>query len=42
MKTAKVEKGAIVAVFGLGCVGLSVVQGCRAAGAKRIIGIDLK
>ncbi|KAJ3167067.1 NAD/NADP dependent alcohol dehydrogenase [Geranomyces variabilis] len=38
--TAKVEKGAVVAVFGLGGVGISALQGAKAAGAKRIIGID--
>jgi S-(hydroxymethyl)glutathione dehydrogenase/alcohol dehydrogenase len=40
LNTAKVEKGAIVAVFGLGGVGLSVIQGAVEAGASRIIGID--
>lgn len=39
--TAKVEAGANVAVFGLGGIGLNVVQGARLAGAARIIGIDL-
>ncbi|MEQ8348405.1 MAG: S-(hydroxymethyl)glutathione dehydrogenase/class III alcohol dehydrogenase [Sneathiellaceae bacterium] len=39
--TAKVEPGATVAVFGLGGIGLNVVQGARIAGADRIIGIDL-
>ncbi|KAI9297199.1 alcohol dehydrogenase [Neoconidiobolus thromboides FSU 785] len=39
--TAKVEKDSIVAVFGLGGVGLSCVQGAKAAGAKRIIGVDI-
>jgi S-(hydroxymethyl)glutathione dehydrogenase/alcohol dehydrogenase len=38
--TAKVEKGSNVAVFGLGSVGISVVQGAKACGAARIIGID--
>ncbi|KAF2076360.1 hypothetical protein CYY_002317 [Polysphondylium violaceum] len=38
--TAKVEKNSTVAVFGLGAVGLSVVQGALDAGATRIIGID--
>jgi S-(hydroxymethyl)glutathione dehydrogenase/alcohol dehydrogenase len=38
--TAGVEPGATVAVFGLGGVGLSVVQGARIAGASRIIGVD--
>ena len=39
--TAKVEPGATVAVFGLGGIGLNVIQGARMAGATRIIGIDL-
>jgi S-(hydroxymethyl)glutathione dehydrogenase/alcohol dehydrogenase len=38
--TAKVEPGASVAVFGLGGVGLSVIQGAALAGAERIIAID--
>jgi S-(hydroxymethyl)glutathione dehydrogenase / alcohol dehydrogenase len=41
INTAKVEKGAVVAVFGLGGIGLNVVQGAKMAGAKRIIGVDL-
>ena len=41
INTAKVEAGANVAVFGLGGIGLNVVQGARMAGAERIIGIDL-
>lgn len=41
MKTAGVEEGATVAVFGLGCVGLAVIQGARIAKASRIIGVDL-
>jgi S-(hydroxymethyl)glutathione dehydrogenase/alcohol dehydrogenase len=40
LNTAKVHPGATVAVFGLGGVGLSVVQGAAMAGAGRIIGID--
>jgi len=40
VNTAKVDANANVAIFGLGCVGLGVVQGCVQAGAKRIIGID--
>jgi S-(hydroxymethyl)glutathione dehydrogenase/alcohol dehydrogenase len=40
LNTAKVEAGATVAVFGLGGIGLSVVQGAVMAGAERIIGID--
>lgn len=41
MNTAEVEAGASVAVFGLGGIGLNVIQGARLAGAQRIIGIDL-
>ncbi|XP_051822435.1 all-trans-retinol dehydrogenase [NAD(+)] ADH7-like isoform X2 [Antechinus flavipes] len=41
MKTAQVTPGSTCAVFGLGGVGLSVIMGCKAAGASRIIGIDL-
>jgi S-(hydroxymethyl)glutathione dehydrogenase/alcohol dehydrogenase len=40
LNTAKVPAGATVAVFGLGGIGLSVVQGAVMAGAERIIGID--
>jgi S-(hydroxymethyl)glutathione dehydrogenase/alcohol dehydrogenase len=40
LNTAKVHPGASVAVFGLGGIGLSVVQGAVMAGAGRIIGID--
>jgi S-(hydroxymethyl)glutathione dehydrogenase/alcohol dehydrogenase len=39
--TAKVEAGANVVVFGLGGIGLNVVQGCRMVGADKIIGVDL-
>jgi len=39
--TAKVEQGATAAVFGLGAVGLSVVEGLVKAGASRIIAVDL-
>ena len=39
--TAKVWPGANVAVFGLGGIGLNVIQGARLAGADRIIGVDL-
>ncbi|HET7662970.1 MAG TPA: S-(hydroxymethyl)glutathione dehydrogenase/class III alcohol dehydrogenase [Rhodanobacteraceae bacterium] len=38
--TAKVQKGDTVAVFGLGGIGLSVIQGAKQAGAGRIIAID--
>src|SRR5262249_5752263 len=40
INTAKVEPGANVAVFGLGGIGLNVIQGARLGGANRIIGID--
>ncbi len=39
--TAKVWPGANVAVFGLGGIGLNVIQGARMVGADRIVGIDL-
>src|SRR6187455_3624808 len=39
--TAKVTPGANVVVFGLGGIGLNVVQGARIAGADRIIGVDV-
>ena len=39
--TAKVEAGANVVVFGLGGIGLNVIQGARMVGAGRIIGVDL-
>ncbi|HZV93257.1 MAG TPA: S-(hydroxymethyl)glutathione dehydrogenase/class III alcohol dehydrogenase [Caldimonas sp.] len=39
--TAKVEAGANVVVFGLGGIGLNVIQGARMVGANRIIGVDL-
>ena len=38
---AKVEPGSTVAVFGLGGIGLNVVQGAKMVGADRIIGIDV-
>ena len=41
MNTAKVEPGANVAIFGLGGIGLNVIQGARIAGADKIIGVDL-
>lgn len=41
LNTAKVEPGSTVAVFGLGAIGLSVVQGARMAKASRIIGVDI-
>ena len=39
--TAKVEPGSTVAVFGLGGIGLNVIQGARMIGASRIIGVDV-
>ena len=39
--TAKVEAGANVVVFGLGGIGLNVVQGAKMVGADKIIGVDL-
>jgi len=39
--TARVEAGANVVVFGLGGIGLNVIQGARMVGADRIIGIDI-
>ena len=41
LNTAKVEPGSTVAVFGLGGIGLSVIQGAKMAKASRIIGVDL-
>nr|CAD7616865.1 unnamed protein product [Timema genevievae] len=41
LNTARVEPGSNCAIWGLGAVGLAVAMGCKAAGAKRIIGIDL-
>ena len=39
--TAKVEPGSTVVVFGLGGIGLNVIQGARMAGARMIVGVDL-
>lgn len=41
INTAKVEIGSTAAVFGLGGIGLNVIQGLRLAGADMIIGVDL-
>ena len=41
MNTAKVEPGANCVVFGLGGIGLNVIQGLRIAGADMIVGVDL-
>jgi S-(hydroxymethyl)glutathione dehydrogenase/alcohol dehydrogenase len=40
LNTAKVEAGANVVVFGLGGIGLNVLQGARMVGAERIVGVD--
>lgn len=41
INTAKVEPGANVVVFGLGGVGLNVIQGARMVGANMIVGVDI-
>ena len=41
MNTAKMEEGATAVVFGLGGIGLNVLQGCRMVKAKIIVGVDL-
>src|SRR6202790_4963981 len=41
INTAKVEPGANVVVFGLGGIGLNVIQGAKLVGANKIIGVDL-
>src|SRR5476649_2227264 len=41
INTAKVEAGANVVVFGLGGIGLNVIQGARLAGANMIVGVDM-
>ncbi|WP_120496681.1 S-(hydroxymethyl)glutathione dehydrogenase/class III alcohol dehydrogenase [Kiloniella sp. EL199] len=41
INTAKVEPGSNVVVFGLGGIGLNVIQGARMVGANKIIGVDL-
>jgi Zn-dependent alcohol dehydrogenase len=41
VNTAKVEAGANVVVFGLGGIGLNVIQGAKMVGADKIIGVDL-
>jgi S-(hydroxymethyl)glutathione dehydrogenase/alcohol dehydrogenase len=41
VNTAKVRPGDNVVVFGLGGIGLNVIQGARLAGANRIIGVDI-
>jgi S-(hydroxymethyl)glutathione dehydrogenase/alcohol dehydrogenase len=41
INTAKVEPGANVVVFGLGGIGLNVIQGARLVGANKVIGVDI-
>ena len=41
LNTARVEPGSTTAVFGAGGVGLAAIQGCRIAGARQIIAVDL-
>jgi S-(hydroxymethyl)glutathione dehydrogenase/alcohol dehydrogenase len=41
INTAKVEEGATAVVFGLGGIGLNVIQGLRLAGADMIVGVDI-
>ncbi len=41
LNTAKVEPGSTVVIFGLGGIGLAVVQGAVMAGAERIVGVDI-
>jgi S-(hydroxymethyl)glutathione dehydrogenase/alcohol dehydrogenase len=41
INTAKVEPGSNVAIFGLGGIGLNVIQGARLVGADKIIGVDI-
>ena len=41
INTAKVEEGSTAIVFGLGGIGLNVIQGLRLAGADQIVGVDI-
>ncbi len=41
LNTAKVETGSTAIVFGLGGIGLNVIQGLRLAGASQIVGVDM-
>ena len=41
INTARVEPGANVVIFGLGGIGLNVIQGCRMVGAGMIVGVDV-
>ncbi|KAA1070762.1 formate dehydrogenase (NAD+) [Puccinia graminis f. sp. tritici] len=40
-KTANVTEGSTVAIFGIGCVGLAVIQGCAARKCKSIVAVDV-
>ncbi len=42
VNTAKVQPGSNCIVFGLGGIGLNVIQGLRMVGADKIIGVDVK
>jgi S-(hydroxymethyl)glutathione dehydrogenase / alcohol dehydrogenase len=41
VNTAIVEPGSNVVIFGLGGIGLNVIQGCRMVGADKIVGVDI-
>jgi S-(hydroxymethyl)glutathione dehydrogenase / alcohol dehydrogenase len=41
VNTAKIEPGSNVVIFGLGGIGLNVIQGCRMVGADKIVGVDI-
>lgn len=41
LNSAKVEPGSSCGIWGLGGVGLATIMGCRAAGASKIVGIDI-
>merc|ERR1719228_2893209 len=41
LNTAKVEEGSTCAIWGIGAVGLAVIMGCKEAGAKEIIAVDI-
>lgn len=41
LNCAKVESGSTCGIWGLGAVGLATAMGCRAAGATKIVGIDI-
>jgi Zn-dependent alcohol dehydrogenase len=41
VNTADVQAGSVCAVWGMGTIGLAAVMGCKARGAKTIIGVDI-